>query len=76
MSWQIRTMTPREFEHMVELLGIDRAKAARVLGISERTARRYARGEIPILPAHSLLLRAFVRLKARPIVPAWTAEQN
>ena len=76
MSWQVRTMSPREFEHFIELLGLDQAKTARVLGISERTARRYVRGETMIPPAHSLLLRAMLRYRVTPLVPEWQPEQN
>ena len=57
-------------------LGIDQAKCARFLGISERTTRRYIRGEIPIPPAHALLLRAMVRLRAKPVVPAWNGNKT
>lgn len=76
MSWQIRALSPREFKYAIDALGIDQAKCARFLGISERTTRRYIRGEIPIPPAHALLLRAMIRLRAKPVVPAWNGEQN
>ena len=76
MSWQIRTMSPRDFKYAIDILGLDQAKTARVLGISERTTRRYIRGETVIPPAHALLLRAMVRFNVKPVVPAWNAEQN
>jgi DNA-binding transcriptional regulator YdaS (Cro superfamily) len=69
-------MSPRDFKYAIDILGLDQAKTARVLGISERTTRRYIRGETPIPAAHSLLLRAMVRYKVTPVVPAWNAEQN
>jgi plasmid maintenance system antidote protein VapI len=76
-NWQYqRTMTPGQFVIVLDTLGLYQAEVARVLGISERTARRYVRGETIIPAAHALLLRAMVRYKVTPVVPAWSAEQN
>jgi len=76
-NWQYqRTMTPGQFVIAMNALDLDQAKTARLLGISERTTRRYVRGETAIPAAHALLLRAMVRFKVTPIVPAWTREQN
>jgi hypothetical protein len=47
-----------------------------VIGKSERTMRRYARGQIEMPPAEVLLIRALVRFKVRPIVPDWSPKQN
>jgi transcriptional regulator with XRE-family HTH domain len=76
-NWQYeRTMTPEQYVIAFRLLGLDQAKAARVLGISERTSRRYVRGETEIPPAHALLLRAMLRYRVTPLVPDWQPEQN
>ena len=44
----------------------------RYLGVSERTAYRYAKGEADIPAAQVLLLRALVALNIKPLVPRWT----
>jgi transcriptional regulator with XRE-family HTH domain len=76
VSWQERSMEPTDFVITLIKLNLDQAKCARFLGISERTTRRYVRGETAIPPAHALLLRAMVRFRVTPIVPMWTREQN
>jgi hypothetical protein len=77
INWQYqRTMSPSQFVATINALGLDQAKTARLLGISERTTRRYVRGETPIPAAHSLLLRAMLRYRVKAVVPAWNAEQN
>jgi DNA-binding transcriptional regulator YdaS (Cro superfamily) len=76
-TWQDqRAMTPLEYVGAMRVLGLDQAKTARLLGISERTSRRYVRGETEIPPAQVLLLRAMLRYRVTPVVPDWHAEQN
>jgi transcriptional regulator with XRE-family HTH domain len=76
-NWQYaRTMSPEQLKIAVKLLNLDRAKLGRVIGKSERTMRRYARGQIEMPPAEVLLIRALVRFKVRPIVPDWSPKQN
>jgi len=77
MNWQTeRTMTPEEYAWIITRLGVDQAKLGRYLGVSERTSRRYVRGEARIPPAEVLLLRALVAYKVTPLVPKWRKEQN
>ena len=46
MTWQDqREMTPRQFEHAMELLGLKQAEVARFLGMSDRQCRRLVRGQ-------------------------------
>lgn len=49
---------------------------ARYLGISERTARRYARDETEIPEPHVLLLRAMIHDNEVPVVPLRNQDQN
>jgi transcriptional regulator with XRE-family HTH domain len=76
-DWQsARTMTPRELETAIDLLGLDQAKLGRVIGRSERTMRRYVRGERAMPAAEVLLIRALVRYRVKPVVPEWSRELN
>jgi hypothetical protein len=76
-NWQYqRTMTPDQLEMAIDLLGLDRAKLGRVIGRSERTMRRYARGERKMPASEVLLIRALVRYRVRPVVPDWSRELN
>jgi DNA-binding transcriptional regulator YiaG len=77
MNWQHeRTMSPEEYAWIISRLGLDQAKLGRYLGVSERTSRRYVRGEARIPPAEVLLLRALVVFKVKPLVPQWRKGQN
>ena len=70
MSWQEHRMcSPEEFLQLAWRLGLSQTTAGRFLGVSERTARRYVRGEAEVPPSQVLLLRAMLELKARPRVP-------
>lgn len=41
-------MTPKQFNTTIQKLGLSQVGAAKLLGISDRTARRYAaKGEVP-----------------------------
>ena len=72
MNWQNRTMTPDQYAWYINKLGMTQAGAGRFLGISERTSRRYIRGEGEIPPAQALLLRSMYFHKDTPVVPKWT----
>ena len=76
MSWQRREMTPREYMHTIELLGLSQLAAGRFLGVSGRTSRRYATGDAMVPAAHALLLRAMLHHRDRPVVPAWHRRQS
>jgi len=69
-------MSPEEYLWVIKQLGVDQAKLGRYLGRSERTSRRYARGETPIPPAEVLLLRALLVTRTQPLIPRWNKEQN
>jgi hypothetical protein len=76
-NWQYqRTMLPHQLEAAIEILGLDRAKLGRVIGRSERTMRRYARGERKMPASEVLLIRALVRYRVKVAVPGWSRELN
>jgi len=62
-------MTPGEYLQTLWRLGLTQTAGGRFLGVSERTARRYVRGEAEVPAAQVLLLRAMVELGATPKVP-------
>lgn len=55
-------MKPDEYKHLIGVLGLSVYASADVLGVSLRTAQRYAAGEKPIPPPVAKLLRALVAL--------------
>ena len=71
-----RAMSPREFSRTIARLGMSQAGTGRYLGVSERTAYRYAKGETDIPAAQVLLLRALVAFNIKPLVPRWTRHDN
>jgi hypothetical protein len=76
-SWQHeRSMTPRQYEHTIELLGLSQNAAGRFLGVSERTSRRYVAGETMIPAAHVLLLNAMLAHSEKPVVPRRSSRQT
>lgn len=77
MSWQDnRTFTKEQLIWHIKALDMSNAGAGRYLGASERTMRRYIRGEAPVPPAMVLLLRLLHGHKIKPVVPKWTKEAN
>jgi hypothetical protein len=71
INWQYeRSMTPGQYMIALNLLNLSQLAAARWLGISGRTSRRYASGDATIPPAHAMLLRAAVHHKWKLLVPA------
>jgi DNA-binding transcriptional regulator YiaG len=50
-------LTPDGFRNLLEEIGLSQHEAARVLGVTVRTARRWARGDLPIPDeVHALLV--------------------
>jgi len=76
MNWQHeRSMTPRQYVHVIEQLGMSQAAAGRFLGITGRTSRRYASGDSMIPAGYVLLLNAMLHHGDRPVVPKWNRRQ-
>jgi hypothetical protein len=76
-NWQYeRTMTPGQLETAIRVLRLDGAKLGRVIGRSERTMRRYLRGQSTMPASEVLLIRALVRYRIKPVVPDWSRELN
>jgi len=70
MSWQhLRTITPDELRQAITVLGMKPAQAARFLGYSERTLRRFLRGERTVPVPDVLLLNCMISHRLRPLVP-------
>lgn len=68
--WQWdRAMSPAAYLRAIKALGMNRTQAARYLGLSERTTRRFATGDGDIPPPVVLLLRALLHYGAKPVVP-------
>ena len=77
MTWQSeRMMSPEQFRWYVKELGMSRAAASRYLNVSERTVRRYARGEAEVPTPDVLLLRALFHFGVKPEVPKWDRMRN
>lgn len=53
-------MTPEEFRETIEQLGLTQAASAQLLGVDERTARRWACGERDIPPPAQRFLRYLI----------------
>lgn len=53
-------MTPDEYRSAIESLGLTQAGAARLLGVDERTSRRWACGERDIPPPAQRFLRYLI----------------
>ena len=75
--WQLkRTMSALEFRQALRELKLTVAAASRVLGISRRTASRYAKTQADIPAAHALLLRTMIEYNVKPLVPLWSRDDN
>jgi DNA-binding transcriptional regulator YiaG len=59
-------MTPTEFATVIEELGLSQQAAARLLGINERTPRRWMEG-VPIPQPVARFLRFLLRAKISPM---------
>jgi Zincin-like metallopeptidase len=51
------TMTPLQFRTVISKVGLSQVQAAHVLGVTPRTARRWALGEVKVPPPAAKLLR-------------------
>lgn len=70
MSWQhTRTMSPAAFRAAVAALQVTPAAAGRFLGLSDRTVRRFLRGERDVPTSVVLLLNCMITHRLRPLVP-------
>jgi len=70
MSWQnVREFTPQTLGWAIAELNMKPAAAARYLGISDRTMRRYLRGTREIPTSTALLLGCLIAQRIRPLVP-------
>lgn len=70
MSWQhTRGMSPTQFAAAIADLNMKPAQAARFLGHSDRTVRRFLRGQRSIPEADVLLLGCMIAHRLRPVVP-------
>lgn len=56
-------MTPDEYRETIETLGLTQNGAARLLGVDERTSRRWALGERDIPPPAERFLRYLIATK-------------
>lgn len=59
-------MSPTQYRKAIERLGVSHSKAAKLLGVSLRTAKGYAAGEHAIPEPTAKLLRLMVRLELTP----------
>ncbi len=50
-------MTPLQFRTTIAKIGLSQVQSAHVLGITPRTARRWALGEVKVSPPAAKLLR-------------------
>jgi DNA-binding transcriptional regulator YiaG len=59
-------MTNHEYRDLLTALGLTQAGAARLLGVDERTSRRWAAGERDIPPPAARFLRFLLEAKISP----------
>jgi DNA-binding transcriptional regulator YiaG len=60
-------MSAEEFVDLLGALKLSQNAAARLLGVNERTVRRWAAGDTPILPVAARFVRFLARAKISPI---------
>jgi DNA-binding transcriptional regulator YiaG len=60
-------MSAEEFVDLLGALKLSQNAAARLLGVNERTVRRWATGDTPILPVAARFVRFLARAKISPI---------
>jgi DNA-binding transcriptional regulator YiaG len=59
-------MTAEEFRAAIDEIGLSQVQAARMLNANERTARRWASGEIDIPTPVAIVLRLMLRYRISP----------
>lgn len=57
------SMPVPEYKAALKHLGLSQARMARIFGLSEKTAGRWAKGKYPIDPAVAYLLRLMLRYR-------------
>jgi DNA-binding transcriptional regulator YiaG len=60
-------MSAEEFKDLLRRLNLSQSAAARLLGVNDRTVRRWASGDTPILPVAARFVRYLARAKISPI---------
>lgn len=55
-------MTPDEYREAIDKLGLTQSSAARMLGVDERTSRRWANGERDVPPPVQRFLRFLIAI--------------
>jgi len=69
-AWQLdRKMSKRQYEQIIDDLGMNQLEAARYLGFSGRSSRRMVSGHAKIPVSVALLLRSLVAHNEQPVVP-------
>jgi len=69
-DWQdTRSLSPRGYARTIAALGLNQSSAARYLGVSPRTGRRYVEGTARVPVATVLLLSALLMSGTKPLVP-------
>ena len=77
MTWQEeRMMSPAQFRWYIKALDMSQAGASRFFNVSERTVRRFCRGEAEVPTPMVLLLRALYHHGDKPVVPKWHKDRN
>lgn len=59
-------MTADQYRSAIEAIGLSQRSAAKFLGVTERTSRRWALGEMPPPIYVAKLLRLMIRLNLKP----------
>jgi len=66
-DWRkVAAISPAEYERLLAALGLNQSSGARFLGISSRTSRRYAAGEVEVPASAVKLLRLMLHLRLGP----------
>jgi len=69
-DWQTqRSIGPRQYRALIASLRMTQTGAGRYLGVSARTAARYASGDAEVPPPAVMLLRALEAYNIEPLVP-------
>ena len=59
-------MTPKQYAEIIERLGLSQRGAGKLLGVDERTSRKWIAGDARIPESAAKLLRLMVKLKLSP----------
>jgi DNA-binding transcriptional regulator YiaG len=60
-------MSPEEFAEVLDQLGLSQSAVARLMGVNDRTARRWGKGTSPIQPPVARFLRFLDRAQISPV---------